>query len=189
VQNLGNVVVAVLENGLVARQVPLLKVRRGMTAVGSAIQAGCDPEIAVWRSSLCNDRILQAETVLVFHWLCRFLVLFSLARTPAAAALAYAGITGGHCFRGSGASANYYEVGGRDTAMINAVGNTFANVPGIVAPGLGLFLLQWTGSWRPLFWLTAALQCLTGLAFGKLASISDARTLLAAQRQRSPGTY
>ena len=44
--------------------------------------------------------------------------------------MAYAGITGGHCFRGSGASANYYDVGGRDTAMINAVGNTFANIPG-----------------------------------------------------------
>ena len=122
------------------------------------------------------------DTVMLFYLLCRFLVLFSLARSPSAAALAYAGITGGHCFRGSGASANYYEVGGRDTAMINAVGNTFANIPGIIAPGLGLFLLQRTGSWVPLFWLTAALQCLTGLVFGKLASISDARTLLATQR-------
>ena len=54
-------------------------------------------------------------------FVCRFLVLFGLAQSPLAAAVAYAGITGGHCFRGSGASANYYEVGGRDTAMINAV--------------------------------------------------------------------
>jgi len=128
---------------------------------------------------------LVIHSVLLFRSLCRFLLLFSLARTPRTAALAYAGITGGHCFRGSGASANYYEVGGRDTAMINAVGNTFANIPGIIAPGLGLFLFQWTGSWMPLFWLTAALQCATGLAFGKLASTSDARSLLAVQRQRS----
>ena len=115
-------------------------------------------------------------------FVCRFLVLFGLAQSPLAAAVAYAGITGGHCFRGSGASANYYEVGGRDTAMINAVGNTVANVPGILAPALGLWLLQRTGSWLPLFWLTAALQCLTGLAFGGLASLSDARTLLATAR-------
>lgn len=40
VQNVGNVAVALLENGLVAREVPLLTVRRGMTAVGSTIQAG-----------------------------------------------------------------------------------------------------------------------------------------------------
>lgn len=109
-------------------------------------------------------------------------MLFGLARSPVLAAAAYAGITGGHCFRGSGASANYYEVGGKDTAMINAVGNTVANLPGIIAPGLGLFLLQRTGSWQPLFWVTAVLQFLTGLAFGRLASLSDARTLLASKR-------
>ena len=46
VQNIGNVAVALLENGLVARRVPLLTVRRGMTAVGSSIQAGCEIETA-----------------------------------------------------------------------------------------------------------------------------------------------
>ena len=71
-----------------------------------------------------------------------------------------------------------------DELVVNNIWYTL----GIIAPGLGLFLLQWTGSWMPLFWLTAALQCLTGLAFGKLASISDARTLLAVQRQRSLGS-
>jgi len=54
VQNVGNVGVALLENSLVARQVPLLTVRRGMTAIGSAIQAGCEPETATWRSSVCQ---------------------------------------------------------------------------------------------------------------------------------------
>lgn len=53
VQNLGNVAVALLENGLVARRVPLLTVRRGMTAVGSSIQAGCAIETAV----LCNQLV------------------------------------------------------------------------------------------------------------------------------------
>jgi hypothetical protein len=39
-QNVGNMLVALLENGLVARRVPLRQIRRGMTAVGSSIQAG-----------------------------------------------------------------------------------------------------------------------------------------------------
>ena len=52
VQNVGNVAVALLENGLVARRVPLLTVRRGMTAVGSSIQAGCEHETADPRRSL-----------------------------------------------------------------------------------------------------------------------------------------
>ena len=82
--------IALVENALLLRQVPLVTIRRGMTAFGSSVQA-------------------------------MFLVLFGLARAPAAATAAYAGITAGHCFRGSGASANYYEVGGQDTAMINAV--------------------------------------------------------------------
>jgi len=41
-----------------------------------------------------------------------------------------------------------------------------------------------TGSWQPLFWLIGALQFVTGLAFGRLASLSDARTLLVASRRR-----
>lgn len=90
VQNVGNVLVALLENALRGRGVGLQAVRRGMTAGGSAVQAA-------------------------------FLVRFGWARTPLGAACAYAGVTGGHCFRGSGASANYYEVGGQDTAMITSV--------------------------------------------------------------------
>ena len=111
-----------------------------------------------------------------------FLVLFGMAQTPLLAALAYGGITGGHCFRGSGAAANYFEVGGKDTAMLNAVGNTVSNVPGFVVPALGMWLHHRTASWQPLFWLTAAIQLLTGIVFGCRASLTDARTLLAASR-------
>ena len=68
--------------------------------------------------------------------------------------------------------------------MINAVGNTFANLPGVVVPGLGLWLLRLTGSWQPLFCLIAAVQCVTGLVFGRVASVSDARALMAESAHR-----
>ena len=43
-------------------------------------------------------------------------------------------------------SANYLEVGGADTAMLNAVGNTVSNVPGFVVPISGVFLRNLTGA-------------------------------------------
>lgn len=38
----------------------------------------------------------------------------------------------------SGFSTNLLEVGGEDAAMVNAVANMLANVPGFVVPLLGL---------------------------------------------------
>jgi hypothetical protein len=61
-----------------------------------------------------------------------------------------------------------------------------ANIPGIVVPALGLWLRRRTGSWHALFVLTAALQLTTGMVFGRLAALEDARTLLA--RGRAGGT-
>ena len=101
-------------------------------------------------------------------------------------------------------SANYLEVGGPDTAMLNAVGNTVSNVPGFVVPISGVFLRNLTGaqtlvhplldgavaftsaccagSWAPLFAITAAIQFGTGLAFGRWASLESARETLRAKK-------
>ena len=40
----------------------------------------------------------------------------------------------------SGFSSNLLEVGGEDTALINAVSNTLTNLPGFVVPLLGVAL-------------------------------------------------
>ena len=49
-------------------------------------------------------------------------------------------------------SPNYFEVGGPDTAIMYAVGNALASIPGLVLPPLGVYLARVAnGSWTPLF--------------------------------------
>eukprot|EP01046_Picozoa_sp_COSAG06_P073570 COSAG06_NODE_22066_length_735_cov_0.825472_1_plen_53_part_10 len=49
----------------------------------------------------------------------------------------------------AGYGPNYLEVGGPDTGVVSAVGNTLANVPGMVGPVVAVWLLRKTGSWLP----------------------------------------
>ena len=60
-------------------------------------------------------------SVLVFRL---FLVLFGLAKTPLAAAIYINLENVSSCLVGAGFSPNMIEVGGRQTATMNAVGNT-----------------------------------------------------------------
>eukprot|EP01051_Picozoa_sp_SAG22_P018304 SAG22_NODE_3043_length_1995_cov_1.829114_1_plen_113_part_00 len=75
------------------------------------------------------------------------------------------------------------EVGGKDTAIMYAVGNALASVPGMVLPPLGLWLMRKTGSYMPLFGITGAVTLLTGLWYYAVASVSAGRELLAAGRR------
>eukprot|EP01051_Picozoa_sp_SAG22_P035019 SAG22_NODE_16211_length_330_cov_1.748918_1_plen_99_part_01 len=58
------------------------------------------------------------------------LVLFGLARSPAAAAAALCLKEAAALCYALGVAVNYLEVGGANTAVLKAVGNTLANVPG-----------------------------------------------------------
>ena len=61
-------------------------------------------------------------------------------------------IVAGTCLHGSGWSANYLEVGGDDTALLNGVGNTIANCPSFLVPYLSLALRRrFRGSFLPLY--------------------------------------
>ena len=90
------------------------------------------------------------------------LVLFALSPSPFLALVGYFFLRLGQCFHGSGANASYLEVGGQDTAVLMAVGNTLATVPGAIAPPLKMLLMRLTGCQRllsqpdPTFWLSAA---------------------------------
>ena len=87
-------------------------------------------------------------------------------------------------FHGSGFSANYLEVGGKDTALMYAVGNSIASIPGLVLPSVGLLLVKRSGSYVPLFGGCGLLTLLAGLYFNATASVRPARELLAEQRQK-----
>lgn len=53
-----------------------------------------------------------------------FLILFGLARSPLVAAICINLENVSSCLMGAGFSPNMIEVGGRQTATMNAVGNT-----------------------------------------------------------------
>eukprot|EP01051_Picozoa_sp_SAG22_P000662 SAG22_NODE_19_length_32182_cov_39.206963_19_plen_229_part_00 len=107
------------------------------------------------------------------------LLLFVLARTPMVATVGYFFLRLGQCFHGSGANASYLEVGGPDTAILMAVGNTLASIPGMVIPPLGVYLKRRTGSWIPLFSLAAAVQFVAAGMYSKDCSLEPARDIVA----------
>ena len=106
-------------------------------------------------------------------------LLFAVSPTALLACAANCGVQVGSSLQGSGYSANYYEVGGPDTALLYAVGNALASIPGLVLPPLGLLIFTRTGSYFPLFGLCAAITMSTGLLFQRVASLSSGRELLA----------
>jgi ACS family sodium-dependent inorganic phosphate cotransporter len=111
------------------------------------------------------------------------IVLFGLARTPFAAMLAYCGVVGGGCLHNSGYAPNYLEVGGPDTGVVSAVGNTLANVPGMLGPIVAVWAVKDMGnraSWMPLFAATAGIQAVAAAFFQLCASTRPARDTLAA---------
>ena len=79
----------------------------------------------------------------------------------------------------AGYGPNYLEVGGPDTGVVSAVGNTLANVPGMVGPVVAVWLLKKTGSWMPLFTATAGIQVVAGLLFQMCGTTESARDILA----------
>ena len=72
----------------------------------------------------------------------------------------------------SGFSSNLLEVGGEDTALINAVSNTLTNLPGFVVPLLGVALRRLSGSLLPLFVCASAFLLATGGAFVSTGSFA-----------------
>lgn len=63
-------------------------------------------------------------------------VIYAFAPNPLVATLAYGGITAFDATHTSGAWSNYLEVGGDDTAMLNACWNTISSSTAIVIPYL-----------------------------------------------------
>ena len=63
-------------------------------------------------------------------------VVYAFAPNPVVATIAYGGITAFDATHTSGAWSNYLEVGGDDTAMLNACWNTIASSTAIFIPYL-----------------------------------------------------
>jgi sugar phosphate permease len=109
-------------------------------------------------------------------------VLMVAARSPTRATWALLGYNAAHLLHEAGCFANFLELGGEDTALLNSVANSLANVMGILVPPLGLWVRARTGSWLPHFALAGAVQSLTALLWIRYCSVTPARQLLAAAR-------
>eukprot|EP01052_Picozoa_sp_SAG31_P027534 SAG31_NODE_2584_length_5434_cov_3.784067_4_plen_447_part_00 len=105
-------------------------------------------------------------------------VVFGLARTPAAAATAYSAVLASTCLHGSGWSQSYMEVGGKDTAVLNGLGNTIANSPSFVVPFLALYLKRRTGSYLPICLVAAFFKLVAGSLYCRYIETTAARKAL-----------
>eukprot|EP01050_Picozoa_sp_SAG11_P002073 SAG11_NODE_100_length_16863_cov_12.374911_15_plen_511_part_00 len=144
-------------------------------ALENKLRAAGMPLLKIRRRFTLWGSILQALSCLIF----------TRMRTPALAMLANTGVHVGMCLHSSGWSANYLEVGGKDTALMYSVGNALASIPGLMLPPLGFWLLRRTNSWLPLFGFSAGCTMLAGLWFNASASLTTGRELLAQKRERA----
>ena len=84
------------------------------------------------------------------------------------------------------------SVAATDFCVSCGAGNVGASLPGFLIPPIGMMLRQATGSWKPLFALSAALMLGTGIAFGRCSQVEPAEEELVRwdrekQRRRAKG--
>ena len=110
------------------------------------------------RAGVPRLKIRKWSTVIGAFGSAACMAAFVRCKTPLKAAISSYGVFGFYCFHHSGFGANLLEVGGTQTAMLNAVNNMIKSAAGIICPPLGVFLVRRTGSWHALFYGIAVLQ-------------------------------
>eukprot|EP01052_Picozoa_sp_SAG31_P060812 SAG31_NODE_19947_length_588_cov_0.584867_2_plen_126_part_00 len=77
-----------------------------------------------------------------------------------------------------GGWANYLEVGGEDTATLNAVINSVASASAVFVPYLGFWLKRTTGSWMPVVLLSVVGKIMSGAIYLRWSSIESGRSTI-----------
>ena len=78
----------------------------------------------------------------------------------------------------SGFIVNYLEARGKDTGLLTGVGNTLANLPGVVSPLFAELVVRRYGSWRPFFFTSAIFEVLCCWFFASSVSMRSGREQL-----------
>ena len=97
------------------------------------------------------------------HAVC--LVGFTLAPSPQAATALYCLMTATMSMVQSAFFGTYLDVGGKQVGLLMSIGNTIANVPGVMVPIVGAFVRQRFGSFTPLFAAVAAAHAASAVVF------------------------
>ncbi len=133
--------------------------------------------LTVRRTFTCLASVLEASCA----------IAYALAKTPLQAAVCYGLSDCCSQLHGSGAWTSFMEHGGKDAATLNSVSNTLASLTAITTPHFGFWLRAKTGSWAPQLFFAAALKILTGIAFSRTCTLTDARTQLVERQRRLQG--
>ena len=97
------------------------------------------------------------------HAVC--LVGFTLAPSPQAATALYCLMTATMSMVQSAFFGTYLDVGGKQVGLLMSIGNSVANVPGVLVPIVGAFVRQRFGSFTPLFAAVAAAHAAAAVVF------------------------
>lgn len=109
--------------------------------------------------------------------------MFALCQRPLAAALAYSAVSLGQALHHSGFLPNYLEVGADDSGMLTGVGNSIANLPGVISPILAELIVRKTGLWLPFFVSSAAVEVVACIFFCSSCKVEPARSTLESSDQ------
>lgn len=72
----------------------------------------------------------------------------------------------------------------QDTGLLTGLGNTIANLPGVISPLLAEFIVRKTGSWLPFFVSSAVFEVLACGFFCSSCKLEPARATLEGSRPR-----
>ena len=68
------------------------------------------------------------------------------------------------------------DIGGKDLGLVMSIGNTIANLPGVIVPAAGAWCRYRYGSFAPLFAGVASLHLLAALVFRLAKNDETARS-------------
>eukprot|EP01052_Picozoa_sp_SAG31_P013863 SAG31_NODE_845_length_11547_cov_8.098096_9_plen_451_part_00 len=124
--------------------------------------------LTIRRAATCSACLLEAALA----------ICYGLSPNPIVATICHGALDAVMGLHGSGGWVNYMEVGGEDTAMLNATWNSLACCSQVVVPYLGFWLRSVSGSWLPQLVLASMLKLLAGGIFSRWSAVTPVRELL-----------
>jgi sugar phosphate permease len=142
-----------------------------ISLIGGFVAAGT--ESALLKKGVAQIKIRKRAQLLAAIGQSTFMVLFPFCRSaPLAALCINADSVFLNCVQ-AGFNPNMIEVGGADTATLNAVGNTMGNCWGLLVPILSVYCKRRFNSYAPVFIQAAAFHLLGSLLFAKFARLTS----------------
>lgn len=110
-------------------------------------------------------------------------VLFGLASSANQATAAFCLFVIGQQGTNCGIIPNFWELGGKDAAVLNSVCNSLASFQGVIVAPIGVLLRRLSGgSWATQYIVSAVLLVVTGALYTSQLTLKPARETLYAQQ-------